>query len=67
MNNSSEQLYQYIHILQLMGYLPYIPYHQIDTSLDTRMIHAELWELGKLQPTYITVPNIDKHHTHLWN
>ena len=66
-DNLHNNIYQYLHILQMIGYFPYIPYHQIDTSLDERMITAEIWEWGKSQPTYITVPNLNKETTHLWN
>jgi hypothetical protein len=66
-HNLPQHLYQYLYLLQMVGYFPYLPHDQIDTTKDNRMILAELWELGDIQPTYITIPNVNQSYTHLWN
>ena len=65
--NLPQHLYEYLYLLQMVGYFPYLPSSQIDTSRDERMITAQVWEWGKSRPTYITVPNLNKQYTHLWN
>jgi len=66
-NNLPQHLYQYLYLLQMVGYFPLLPYHQIDTTEDIRMITVPIWVLGDLHPTYISVPNTDKEFTYLWN
>ena len=66
-HNLPQHLYQYLHLLQISGYFPYLPHHQIDTTKDNRMILAELWELGDTQPTYHFIPNVLEEYTYLWN
>ena len=66
-DNLHNNIYQYLHILQMIGYFPYIPYHQIDTSGDERMITISLRVLGDTQPTFHTIPNVEPSYTHLWN
>jgi len=66
-HNLPQHLYQYLYLLQISGYFPLLPHHQIDTSNDERMITAEIWVLGDKRPTYLTTPNLLKEHTYLWN
>jgi hypothetical protein len=65
--NLSPHLYQYVQLLQMIGYFPYLPSSQIDTSLDERMITYQIWEWGNSEPTLITIPNIQQQTTYLWN
>ena len=66
-NNLSPHLYQYVQLLQMIGYFPYLPSSQIDTSLDERMITYQIWEWGNSESTLITIPNIQQQTTYLWN
>ena len=66
-NNLSPNLYQYVQLLQMIGYFPYLPSSQIDTSMDERMITYQIWEWGNSEPTLITIPNIQQQTTYLWN
>jgi hypothetical protein len=66
-NNLSPHLYQYVQLLQMIGYFPYLPSSQIDTSMDERMITYQIWEWGNSEPTLITIPNIQQQTTYLWN
>jgi hypothetical protein len=66
-HNLPQHLYQYVPLLQMIGYFPYIPHKDIETSLDERFIHFELWELEDTRPTLITLPNIQPQDTYLWN
>ena len=66
-HNLPQHLYEYLYLLQMVGYFPYLPSSQIDTRKDDRMIVGEVWELGNSHPRYIIVPNINEHYTHLWN
>jgi len=65
--NLPQHLYQYLHLLQLVGYFPYLPHDQIDTTKDNRMITVGLRVLGDTQPTYHTIPNVEPSFTYLWN
>jgi len=66
-HNLPQHLYQYLYLLQISGYFPYLPSHQIDTKRDNRMITVGLRVLGDTQPTFHTIPNVDPSYTYLWN
>ena len=66
-HNLPQHLYQYLQLLQMIGYFPYLPSHQIDTARDERMITIGLRVLGDTQPTFHTLPNIEPSFTYLWN
>lgn len=65
--NLPEHLYQYLHLLQLVGYFPFLPSHQIDTKRDNRMITVSYTVLGDTQPTFVSLPNVEPSFTYLWN
>ena len=66
-HNLPQHLYQYLHLLQLVGYFPFLPSHQIDTTKDNRMITVGFTVLGDTQPTFVSVPNVEPSYTYLWN